>query len=217
MTDDPTLDEMRPILAPLIAQNAAFDGWTPAALAAAATQAGIDPAHAALAFPAGAIDMIDAWFATIDAAIRLTLTSERLANMKIRERITALITGRLELLAQDREALRRALAILAMPQNLVAGASLGWRAADAMWRLAGDTAVDLNHYSKRATLAGVYGATLLAFLSDESEELGETRAFLARRIEDIMRFERLKARFRSDPVRRPSLTRFLGRLRYPVA
>jgi len=116
-----------------------------------------------------------------------------------------------------REALRPALAILAMPQNALGGAKLGWRSADRMWRLAGDTTTDFNHYTKRITLGGVYASTLLVWLDDKSEGLAETRAFLERRIADVMRFEKWKAQMRGNDIRRPSLTRFLGRLRYPPA
>jgi ubiquinone biosynthesis protein COQ9 len=104
-----------------------------------------------------------------------------------------------------------------MPQNIATGTRLAWRAADRMWRLAGDHATDFAHYTKRLTLAGVYGATLLVLLDDESEGLAETRAFLDRRIENVMRFEKLKARIKPDPERHFSPARFLGRLRYPVA
>ena len=85
-----------------------------------------------------------------------------------------------------------------------------------IWRLAGDTATDFNHYSKRAILIGVYGSTSLVFLDDESEDLDETRAFLDRRIEGVMRFEKAKARWRGTGDKLPSLSRFLGRLRYPA-
>ena len=216
MADDLTLDEMRIVLAPLVAANAAFDGWTPAALDAAATQAGIDPGHARLAFPGAAPDMIDAWFAHVDTAMAAALTPEKLATMRFRDRITALVEQRLTTLAPNRDALRRALAVLARPTNVALGVRLGWRAADAMWRLAGDTATDLNHYTKRLTLGGIYAATLMAFLDDESEDHADTRAFLSRRIDGIMRFEKLKSEWRGDPERRLSLVRFLGRLRYPA-
>jgi ubiquinone biosynthesis protein COQ9 len=83
-----------------------------------------------------------------------------------------------------------------------------------MWRLAGDNATDLNYYTKRATLAAVYATTLIVWLDDESEGQAETKAFLDRRIDDVMRFEKTKARLRPDPVRHFSPTRFLGRLRY---
>jgi ubiquinone biosynthesis protein COQ9 len=117
---------------------------------------------------------------------------------------------------EHREALRRALAILASPQNLAEAARLAWRAADRIWRLAGDTATDFNHYSKRAILIGVYGSTSLVFLDDENPDLAETRAFLNRRIDDVMRFEKFKASWRGTRERLPSLSRFLGRLRYPA-
>jgi ubiquinone biosynthesis protein COQ9 len=134
--------------------------------------------------------------------------------MKIRARIAALVETRLTILTPEREALRRALSILALPQNVPLAGRLGWRSADRMWRAAGDTAVDYNHYTKRAMLLGVYAATIAVFLDDESEGLADTRAFLSRRIDGIMRFEKAKAGFLRRTEHRPSLSRFVGRLRY---
>ena len=216
LPQDPTLDEIRDALAPLIAANAAFDGWGEAARDAAADAAGVDRDVALVAFPGGAVDMIDAWFAQVDTAMATALPPERLATMKMRDKITALVEARLNEVAPHREALRRALAILAMPQNVVRGARLGWRAADLMWRAAGDTATDYNHYTKRTILAGVYAATITVFLDDESAGWADTRAFLARRIDGILRFEKAKAGFVARTEHRPSLSRFIGRLRYPV-
>jgi len=214
---DPTLDEIRAALAPAIAANAGFDGWSDVALVRAARAEGVDPDVARLAFPGGAVDMIDAWFAAIDAVMLAALPPEKLATMKIREKITALVEARLALLAPNREALRRALAMLAMPTHLLHAARLGWRAADLMWHAAGDTATDYNHYSKRTILAGVYGATVTVLLDDQSAGHADTGAFLARRIEGIMRFEKTKAKLLGRTTHRPSLSRFIGRLRYPVS
>lgn len=213
---DPTLDEMRVMLAAELPAHAAFDGWTAEALTLAAQATGIDPAVAALAFPGGAMDMIDAWFAHIDNVMLAKLPPEALAAMKIRARITALVEARLDLLATDIEALRRALAVLALPQNLPRTTKLGWRAADAMWHAAGDTATDFNHYSKRVILGGVYMATIMAMMDDDSEDHADTRAFLGRRIDGIMRFEKFKGRFSHSAPERLSFARFLGRLRYPA-
>jgi len=213
---DATLDELREALAPAVASNAAFDGWSDAALHAAADAHNVDHDVARLAFPGGAVAMIDAWFASIDRAMAARFTPEALAAMKIRQRITALVETRLELLTANREALRRAAAILAMPQNIARAAKLGWRSADVMWRLAGDTATDYNHYTKRALLGSIYAATIAVFLQDDSEGHADTRAFLGRRIEDIMKFEKAKAGFLARAAHRPSLSRFIGRLRYPV-
>ena len=214
MTDDLTLDEIRVALAPAIAANAAFDGWGDAARDMAAASAGIDRDVAALAFPGGALDMIDAWFAHIDHAMIAAVPDP--AALRIRERITALVEARLTAMAFDRESLRRALAILALPTSLARAARLGWRTVDLIWRTAGDTATDYNHYTKRAILLGVYGATVTVFLDDESEDFADTRAFLARRIAGIMRFEKAKAGIVKRAEYRPSLSRFVGRLRYPV-
>ncbi len=214
--NDPTLDEMRCTLARELPHHAAFDGWTPVALALAAQMTGIDPAVARLAFPGGAVDMIDAWFAEVDTVMLAALPPETLAAMKIRARITALVEARIDAVLPHKEALRRALAILALPTNLARAARLGWRAADAMWHAAGDTATDFNHYSKRTLLGGVYGTTLMALMDDDSENAEATRAFLARRIENIMQFEKIKGRFSHSAPERLSVARFLGRLRYPA-
>jgi ubiquinone biosynthesis protein COQ9 len=212
---DPTLDEIRDALAPLVADNAAFDGWKAAARDMAADQFGVDRDVALLALP-DAMAMIDAWFASVDRAMLDRVPAERLATMKIRDKIASLVEARLDLLAPHRETLRRAFAILALPPNTAHGAKLGWRAADAMWRAAGDNATDYNHYTKRAMLAGIYAATIAVFLNDESDGQADTRAFLARRIEGIMRFEKAKAQFLARVEHRPSLSRFIGRLRYPA-
>ncbi|WP_419826984.1 COQ9 family protein [Sphingomonas sp.] len=216
LPSDPTLDEMRAALGPAIAAEAAFDGWGDVALTAVAIRLGIDPGHARLAFPDGAAGMIDAWYAAVDAALARDFPAERVAALKVRERIAALVEARLALMRADREAARRALTVLARPGNAAAAARLGWRAADTMWRIAGDTATDLNHYSKRATLAAIYGATILVWLNDGSADGEATRGFLARRIDGLMRFEKAKAAFRVPAARRFSVTRLLGRLRYPA-
>lgn len=211
-----TLDELRAALAPRIAPNAVFDGWSDKALAMAAAELGVPAPRAHLCFPGGAPEMIDAWFDAIDRATAAAFPLERIEATKIRERISELVMFRLELVQPHKEALRRALAILAQPQNLALGARLAWRAADRMWRIAGDRATDFNHYSKRALLMGVYGSTTLVFLDDDSDTLAATRAFLDRRIGDVMRIEKAKANWRGSRERLPSLSRFLGRLRYPA-
>ncbi|OYX38724.1 MULTISPECIES: COQ9 family protein [unclassified Sphingomonas] len=213
---DPTLDEIRAALAPLIADNAAFDGWTNEALMLAAEQAGVDQDIARLAFADGAVAMIDAWFAHVDDAMMIAVPAVALERMKVRAKITALVEARLTAVADNREALRRALAVLAMPQNIARAARLGWRTVDLIWRQAGDTATDYNHYTKRTILAAVYASTVTVFINDESEDWADTRAFLARRIEGIMRFEKAKAGFVARTENFPSLSRFIGRLRYPV-
>lgn len=213
---DLTLDELRLHLAPLIADAAVFDGWSDAALVEAARLAGSDLDVARLAFKDGAMGMIGAWIETVDIAMAAALPGEALAAMKVRERIRSLVRFRLDAVAGREEALRRALAVMAMPRNAAAALRTGWHSADVMWRLAGDTATDWNHYSKRAILASLYAATLGVFVNDESAGKAETRAFLERRIEGVMRFETLKRRWLQPRRERFSPVRFLGRLRYPA-
>ena len=213
---DPTLDEIRLALAPAVGRNAAFDGWTDAAVDLAADEFGIDRDVAELAFKDGAMALIDAWIDSIDIELAERLPPEKLNAMKIRQRITALLATRMEIMAPDRESLRRAMAIMAMPQNLARAAKIGWRSMDRMWRMAGDTASDFNHYTKRLTLSAVYGSLLTVFVNDESEDFFDSRAFLDRRIDNVMQFEKVKAQANARREFVPSLSRFIGRLRYPA-
>ena len=215
MAEPSPLEAVRAKLALAVGENAVFDGWNEKAVDSAASQLGVDPAVARLAFPKQQVGMIDAYIAAVDAAMAAHFTPELVGALKIRERIRELVWFRLQLMGPAREAVRSGLAILAMPQNAVRGLSIGWRSADLMWRVAGDTSTDFNHYTKRLTLSALYAATLLAWLDDDSEGWIETSAFLDRRIGDVMRFEKWKAGWRGSSERRPSFSRFLGRLRYP--
>jgi ubiquinone biosynthesis protein COQ9 len=209
------LEQLRRKLALAVGENAVFDGWTRQAVDSAAGQLGIDPVQARLAMPKTQAGMIDCYIQEVDRALEAYFTAERLAALKIREKIRALVWRRLEIMGPAREAVRRALAILAMPQNVPLALRISWRTADLMWRIAGDTSTDFNHYTKRLTLGAVYGSTLIVWLDDESEGWSETAAFLDRRIDDVMRFEKFKAQWRGSADQRLSLSRFLGRLRYP--
>ena len=214
--DDPSpLEKLRRRLALALGENAVFDGWTVAAVDSAAAQLGIDPVQARLAMPKGQAGMIHLYIQEVDRALDAWFTPERLAGLKIRDKIRALVWRRLEIMAPAREAVRRALAILAMPQNVPLGLRIGWHTADVMWRIAGDTSTDFNHYTKRMTLGAVYGSTLLVWLDDQSEGMIDTTTFLERRIDDVMSFEKWKAEWRGSSDRRLSVSRFLGRLRYP--
>jgi ubiquinone biosynthesis protein COQ9 len=215
MADPSPLERLRRQLALAVGENAVFDGWTRQAVDSAARQLGVDPVQARLAMPKTQSGMIDLYIQEVDRGLEAYFTPERLAKLKIRDKIRALIWRRLEIMGPAREAVRRALAILAMPQNLPLALRVSWRTADLMWRIAGDTSTDFNHYTKRMTLGAVYGSTLLVWLDDKSEGWTETAAFLDRRIDDVMKIEKLKAEWRGSSDQRLSLSRFLGRLRYP--
>lgn len=210
-----TLDELRPRLIEAMLPNVAFDGWSNAALAAAAASIGIANDRARLVFPRGDIDMVEAYIENADREMVAELERRGVKEMKIRDRITAAITVRLDQARAHKEAVRRAFNVLAKPRNAAVSARTLWTTADAMWRAAGDTATDFNHYSKRMTLGAVYGATLLYWFQDESPDDSDTLAFLDRRIGNVMQFEKAKARVRAASRDRPRISRFLGRLRYP--
>lgn len=215
MTQDIPLADLRPRLVTAMLPNVPFDGWTALARDAAADAEGIDRDIAALALP-DAPAMTDAYTLHADTTMTAAMVAAGVDTMKIRDRIRLALRTRLEQAGPDREAVRRALAIMTLPQNAALGFRTLWRTADAMWRAAGDTATDFNHYTKRVILGSVYSASLLYWLDDESEDHADTWGFIDRRIDGIMTIEKSKAQAKQALAWLPDPARFLGRLRYPA-
>ena len=208
-----TLAELRPLLIDAVLPHVPFDGWTDVAIEQAGADLGLPPGRARLAFNDGPAAMVDAYIRRADDRMLAALD---VGDLKVRNRIRTAVRTRFEQAATEREAVRRAVAILALPQNAALAARALWRTADTIWRAAGDTATDYNHYTKRLILGGVYSATLVVWLADETEGTTDTWAFLDRRINGIMRFEKTKSQVLALTTRLPSPARFLGRLRYPA-
>ena len=181
-----------------------FDGWSEAALMVGAEDAGYDPAMALDAFPGGVPDALDYAAERADSAMLEALEAKGLDKMRVRDRVAAAVRTRLELSAPHREAIQRALAVLALPHNLPLAAKTLWRTVDAIWYAAGDQATDFNYYTKRGLLAGVYSATLLYWLNDHSPDHADTWAFLQRRIDEVMQVPKAMARTREALERLPS-------------
>jgi len=195
-----------------------FDGWSRKALAAGAADEGVTTADVDLAFPRGVTDAVAHLSAWADARMLEAMAEADLGAMRTRDRVAFGVMARLDVLSPHKEAVRRSAAWLALPGNAGMGARLVARTCDAVWIAAGDTATDFNWYTKRGLLAGVLASTTLVWLDDRSEGDAETRAFLDRRIEDVMRIGRAIGKASSGPSLRlsdrlPSPARFLRQFR----
>ncbi|MGE0151446.1 MAG: COQ9 family protein [Reyranellaceae bacterium] len=195
MTDTQTdpLEAEKDAMAVAIMSHAAFDGWTGTAMAAGARDLGKQAEEAERLFPGGPVEVIDWIDAQATSRMQAALAARDLSVLKIRERIALAIRLRLEPLTAHREALRRAASVMALPFNAPKAAASLYRTVDAMWYGIGDRSTDFNFYTKRATLAGVYGSTVLVWLYDRSEGQERTWEFLSRRLDEVMRFEKAKA------------------------
>src|SRR5581483_5770285 len=174
-------------------KDAAFDGFTENVLTKAGKEAGADKAALARLFPDGPQSLIEFFSHSVDAEMEKILAGLDLPKRKIRERIKLAVLTRLAILKPNKEAARRAAALLSLPMNAGLGAKLMYTTVDAIWRAAGDTSTDFNFYTKRGILAGVYGSTLVRWFNDASEYENATTEFLAARIENVMQFEKFKA------------------------
>ena len=205
-TNGDPIDTLRAELLGALLRHVPFDGWTKRAVDRAAADVGRTPFDAERAFPGGVAQIIDYHSARADAAMTQALAAVDLVPMRIRDRITLAVHTRLDQNTADREAIRRAVAYLALPGHAVLASRCLYRTVDAMWYAVGDTSTDFSFYTKRATLAGVYASTLMIWLSDpslgdKSPDGAETWAFLARRIDGVMQIPKRRARLR-DVCRR---------------
>jgi ubiquinone biosynthesis protein COQ9 len=167
-------------------------GWTRAAIAAGLSDLGRDALEQDWLFPRGPVEAIEAWCDLADRDMEAAALAEDLAAQRVPARIRRVVLIRLEQAEPNKEAVRRALAVQSLPWNLASAARTVARTADAMWAAAGDTSSDFSWYTRRATLAGVYGATLAFWLQDQSEDHVATEAFLDRRLAGLARFQRMK-------------------------
>jgi len=187
-----------------------FDGFTDKVLELAAKEADADKETLARLFPDGAQSLIEACSHFADDEMEKLLAKMDLKAMKVRERISAAVLARLEVLRPQKEAARRAAAFLSLPPHIPLATKLLYRTVDIMWRAAGDTSTDFNFYTKRGILAGVYSATLVRWFNDTSEDESATREFLAARIDNVMTFEKFKAEAKQTLDRLPSLADVLA-------
>ncbi|MCH2094607.1 MAG: COQ9 family protein [Rhodobacteraceae bacterium] len=179
-----------------------FDGWTEATFRAAVADSGADPVVARGVFPRGALDLALAYHRRGDDLMSERLADVDLGAMKIREKITFAVRARLEVI-EDRELVRRGLTLFSLPMHAADGARALWGTADLIWTAIGDSSEDVNWYTKRATLSGVYSSVVLYWLGDDTPGNEATWAFLDRRIEDVMRIEKVKARIRTNALLKP--------------
>ncbi|MGR3839039.1 MAG: COQ9 family protein [Cognatishimia sp.] len=179
--------------------HVAFDGWSVATFDAAVEDAGVDPVVARAICPRGAVDLAVGFHLAGDKAMVAGLAGEDLDALRFRDRVARAVRLRLEL-CPDKEAVRRGTTLYALPHYAPTGSKLIWGTADAIWTALGDSSEDINWYSKRATLSAVYAATVLYWLGDESDGQAETWAFLDRRIDNVMQFEKAKGSFQKSPL-----------------
>ncbi len=194
-----------------------FDGWSETTLRAAIADSGVAPGLARALFARGAVDLALAYHQRGDDAMRAGLAARDMAGLRFREKVALAVRLRLE--AADKECVRRGTTFFALPQHGVDGAKAIWGTADAIWTALGDSQRDFSWYTKRVTLSGVYGATVLYWLGDDSPEHQATWAFLDRRIEDVMQFEKFKAAVKANPLGKAIVDgplAWLQRVRAPI-
>ncbi|MDG1430267.1 MAG: COQ9 family protein [Paracoccaceae bacterium] len=178
--------------------HVAFDGWSEDTLKLAATDCDIPLAEAAALFPRGALDLALGYHRSGDQKMIAKMAETDQSEMRYRDRVALAIRTRLEL--SDKEAVRRGSTLFSLPQNAGDGAKAIWETADGIWKSLGDSSRDVNWYTKRMTLSAVYSSVVLYWLGDASDNNEETWAFLDRRIDNVMQFEKTKAQLRENPL-----------------
>lgn len=203
----------RTALIEAILPEVAFDGWSRAALRHAAPRAGLTAAEALALFPRGAPDLVAAFSRWADRQTLDRLEASPLEPLRTAEKVALAIATRLEILAPWREAVRRGLGVLALPQHALLGLRLVYETVDGIWYAAGDGSTDFSFYTKRATLAAIWTASVLYWLEDRSEAFAATRAFVERRLDDAERIGRMRRGLADTARRLPNPLRLLHPLR----
>jgi ubiquinone biosynthesis protein COQ9 len=189
--------------------DVAFDGWTRHALREAARRADIPVGEALALFPRGAPDLIAAFSRWADHQMLERLAAAAIETLSLSQRIALALRLRFAVLAPWREAVRRGLPVLAVPQNAPLGLRLLYDTVDAIWHGVGDASTDFSFYTKRATLVGIHAAAMLYWLDDRSPDGADTEAFIDRRLADLHRLTGLRKRLATAAERLPNPFRLL--------
>lgn len=196
-------------------KRAPFEGWTRIMMSRAAVEAGVSRSEVAAAFPKGVSDLLEFWSDRLDESMAEAMSGPIFTGLKIREKVGFGVRTRLGAMRAHKEAARRAAATLALPLYATLAPRLIWRTADAIWRGLGDKSTDFNFYSKRAILSAVWASTFARWLGDDSAGETLTNEFLDRRIDNVMQFEKVKARLRESGVDPSAFLGAIAKLRYP--
>ncbi|WP_170426951.1 COQ9 family protein [Ruegeria arenilitoris] len=199
-----TYEDAKQQLLDAIVIHVPFDGWSEASFRAAVSDCDMDDTLARAICPRGAVDLALAFHARGDAVMVEKLNATDLSALKFRDRIATAVRFRLEAVS-DKELVRRGMTLFSLPSNAADGAKALWQTCDLIWDTLGDTSDDVNWYTKRATLSGVYSSTLLYWLGDDSPDHQKTWEFLDRRISDVMQIEKIKAQVNGNPLFKPFL------------
>ncbi len=199
-----TYEDTKKQLLDAILMHVPFDGWSEASFRAAVVDCDLDDGLARAICPRGAVDLALAYHARGDQVMLDRIKSTDMSELKFREKVAAAVRFRLEAV-EDKELVRRGMTLFSLPNHAADGAKAVWGTCDLIWDALGDTSDDVNWYTKRATLSGVYSSTLLFWLGDDSPDHQNSWAFLDRRIENVMQFEKLKAQVNGNPLFKPLL------------
>ncbi|RXM95569.1 DNA-directed RNA polymerase II subunit RPB3 [Acipenser ruthenus] len=167
-------------------------GWSVEAIAEGAQTLGLSPAAAGI-FSNGTGDLILHFIAQCNSNLSEKLAEQhKLVQLgqtepkKTDEFLRDAVEARLRMLIPYIEIWPQAMSILLLPHNIPESLKHLSILVDDIWYYAGDRSSDLNWYTRRAALTGIYNTTELVMLQDSSPDFEETWKFLENRVKDVM-------------------------------
>ena len=183
-------------------EHVPFDGWSDQMSKKVCLELKISEYEFRQVFPRGGVDMALAFHRRDDERFvqEFMISEFNQTGLRVRDRIESAIINRLSIAVDNKESVRRSMSLFSTPLYFSEGTRALWATSDQIWVSIGDTSDDLNWYTKRLTLSSIYSAILIFWIEDESQNFCETRAFIKRRISDVMTIEKLKGKIRKSPI-----------------
>ena len=212
-------NKIRDLFLLAILPHVVFEGWSEAAIAAGTKdlekRSDFESKIFELTFPGGLSELATHFSNWADRSMLIEMGKMDMASLKIRERISTSVWCRLKVLTPHREAVRSCIGFLSSP--LYAGITLKctYNTVSEIWYGIGDHSTDFSFYSKRAILAPVLGSTILYWLADEGDGQGDfpdTRAFLDRRIANVLNFFGARNKLRKSLSKYPKSFKICKRI-----
>ncbi|XP_029993218.1 ubiquinone biosynthesis protein COQ9, mitochondrial [Sphaeramia orbicularis] len=166
-------------------------GWSMEAIAAGAETLGLSSASTGMFNGAG--DLVLHFISQCNSQLTEILAEQhkqvQLGQAEPKETADFLrdaVETRLRMYIPYMETWPQAMSILLLPHNIPDSLKHLSTLVDDIWYYAGDRSTDMNWYTKRAALTGIYNTTELVMVQDSSPDFQDTWNFLDNRIQDVV-------------------------------
>jgi ubiquinone biosynthesis protein COQ9 len=172
-----------------------FEGWSNNTLEKAAKECGFDSGYLSIIYPGGISEFTNEFITECnDAALKVAL-DDNFAKLRTTQKVEEIIYRRIGTyhnVLGSIDNVRKFVGYCGNPVNVPGSLRNIYSFSSDVWYLLGDKSTDFNYYTKRISLSAIYTKCMLYSLSDKSDNLTQTKKYIQKSIDGLMKINKLK-------------------------